>query len=171
MTIDSIDLQDFILLNGSVSSTKIDQDEGDYVLHQGKENWVPLETTSLLIGGTFQNGRKDVNLSIIQNLEHIAIGSKCFIAVRQFTLENMPNLQTLRVMGFTCSMANQTTNDGHFRVVNCPALYEISLGFQSFSDYHTMELQNLNSLKYLEIGHAGFHEGRNFILQSRYSFS
>lgn len=145
----------------------IDEDRGDFTLYQGKVKAAPIEVQSLLVGGGYETNKTILNLSMFLSLEHLLIGSKCFHTVRSFTLDSMPNLKTVRVMSYSLSLANQKLNNGHCRIVNCPELYSISFGYQSFSDYHFLELRQLKSLKYLEIGHAGFHEGKLFSLRGR----
>ena len=43
-------------------------------------------------------------------------------------------------------------SDGSYRIVNCPKLKSIQIGYKSFSDYHSFELNNLPSLQSIDIG-------------------
>ena len=54
--------------------------------------------------------------------------------------------------------------DGSYRIVNCPKLKSIQIGYQSFEDYHSFELSNLPSLQSIDIGRECFRYAPSFSL-------
>ncbi|KAK8792620.1 hypothetical protein WA588_005766, partial [Blastocystis sp. NMH] len=55
-------------------------------------------------------------------------------------------------------------SDGSYRIVNCPKLKSIQIGYQSFEDYHSFELSNLLSLQSIDIGYKCFYWAPSFSL-------
>ena len=76
----------------------------------------------------------------LSELESVVIGQKSF-----------------RINGFERS-------DGSCRIVNCPKLKSIQIGYDAFWDYHSFELNNLPSLQSIDIGDWCFHYAPLFSL-------
>jgi len=57
------------------------------------------------------------------------------------------------VIGEMCfRISDKERNDGSYRIVNCPKLKSIQIGYHSFEDYHSFELNNLPSLQSIDMG-------------------
>ena len=80
------------------------------------------------------------------------ICSRCFKNVREFTLDDLPSLNSVKI-GLECfTFGFEERNDGSFRISNCPDLRHLEIGHNAFGDYKTFELSNVNSLQSIDIG-------------------
>ena len=61
-------------------------------------------------------------------------------------------------------ISDEERSDGSYRIVNCPKLKSIQIGYQSFQDYHSFELNNLPSLQYIYMGAFCFNYAPSFSL-------
>ena len=59
--------------------------------------------------------------------------------------------------GNSFSISDKERSDGDYRIVNCPKLKSIQIGYASFSDYHSFELNDLPSLDSIDIGMYCFY--------------
>ena len=59
---------------------------------------------------------------------------------------------------------NSERSDGDYRIVNCPKLKSIQIGYETFEDYHSFELSNLPSLQSIDIGGWCFRWAPSFSL-------
>ena len=96
------------------------------------------------------------DVSAMKYLSYITVGNENLYYTNKFIAYGLPMLKTIEVGGnsFTKSKKGHGYNsDRSFSVKNCEKLESIDIGPYSFSDYAGyFELQNLPSLKYLEIG-------------------
>ena len=104
-------------------------------------------------------------------LKTIVIGDECFGKVRLFELDRLSELESVVIgqKSFTIAkthddISNSKRNDGVYRIVNCPKLKSIQIGYYSFGDYHSFELSNLPSLQSIDIGRDCFHYAPSFSL-------
>ena len=113
----------------------------------------------------------ELKLSGLVQLKHIVIGDECFGKVRLFELDRLSELESVVIgqKSFTIAktdddISNSKRNDGVYRIVNCPKLKSIQIGYYSFGDYHSFELSNLPSLQSIDIGRDCFHYAPSFSL-------
>ena len=92
------------------------------------------------------------------------IGDYCFRNVRVFELDGLGELESVVIGQYSFRIHDGKRNDGSYRIVNCPKLKSIQIGFQSFEDYHTFELNNLPSLQSIDIGYWCFRYAPLFSL-------
>ena len=97
-------------------------------------------------------------------LKSIVIGDNCFINVKVFELDGLSELESVVIGQQSFRIDNSERNDGDYRIVNCPKLKSIQIGYQSFSDYHSFELSNLLSLQSIDIGDYCFYWAPSFSL-------
>ena len=90
-------------------------------------------------------------------LKRIVIGNKCFGKVRVFELDGLDELESVEIGQDTFRISDKERNDGSYRIVNCPKLKSIQIGYESFYDYHSFELSNLPSLQSIDIGYRCFY--------------
>ena len=109
--------------------------------------------TMIIQNGLFN--RDDITLFTVSNngvLKSIVIGDNCFGKVRVFELDGLSELESVVIGVGSFRIDKKERNDGSYRVVNCPKLKSIQIGYESFSDYHSFELNNLPSLQSIEFG-------------------
>ena len=103
------------------------------------------------------------------SLKQIVIGKECFRRVRVFELDGLSELESV-VIGWESYSMNPSDpwrtkgNDGFYRIVNCFKLKSIKIGSKSFSDYHSLEMNNLPSLQSIDIDMDCFKYVRSFSL-------
>ena len=121
--------------------------------------------TMIIPYGIF-NGNNITSFNISNNgvLKSIVIGDNCFGKVREFDLDGLSELESV-VIGYHSFRINLfERNDGSCRIVNCPKLKSIQIGYESFRDYHSFELNNLPSLQSIDMGNSCFWFAPSFSL-------
>ena len=106
----------------------------------------------------------ELKLSGLVRLKQIVIGDECFRSVRLLELDGLRELESLTIGNKSFQIGNQRQIDRVCRIVNCPKLKSIQIGDDSFSDYHSFELNNLPSLQSIEIGVRCFFWAPSFSL-------
>ena len=69
-----------------------------------------------------------------------------------FELDGLDELESVVIGRDSFRFGYDKRSDGDYRIVNCPKLKSIQIGFWSFKDYHSFELNNLPSLQSIFIG-------------------
>ena len=132
-----------------------------------------LGTEVLRIGNNSYNDDNvtELKLSGLVQLKQIVIGNDCFGSVRVFELNGLSELEGVVIgqRSFTIAkkiedILNAERTDGTYRIVNCPKLKSIQIGYRSFFDYHSFELNNLPSLQSIDIGEDCFYYAPSFSL-------
>ena len=99
---------------------------------------------------------RDLDVSLLLNLESISIGNDCFEYVGTFRIDGLSRLKTLKIgkRSFTQKKNSFGQDESKsFHVVNCESLEYINIGQFSFSDYGgQFELKNLPRLQFIIIG-------------------
>ena len=137
-------------------------------------NYVPFdqlnmtEYTNMIIPNGFFNGKSIAafNITVNGNLKQIGIGNDCFGKVRVFNLDSMSELESVVIGNGSFRIDRYERSDGSYRVVNCPKLKSIQIGYGSFNDYHSFELNNLPSLQSIDMGQDCFIWTPSFSLTS-----
>ena len=89
-------------------------------------------------------------------LRSIAIGNECFQNVREFVLDGLEQLESVKI-GWNCfRISEKRREDGICRIVNCPNLHYLEIGYSSFGDFNRFELSNVNSLQSITFGESCF---------------
>ena len=111
------------------------------------------DPTSLTVSdGFFNNGVPSISIANNQKLKRIEIGNRCFGKVREFELNGLSELESVVIGQLSFRISDLERNDGSYRIVNCPKLKSIQIGYASFNDYHSFELNNLPSLQSIVLG-------------------
>ena len=111
--------------------------------------------------------RNDVTSFVISNhseLKQIVIGNNCFGKVRMLELNGLSELESVVIGQSSFRISSSERSDGSCRIVNCPKLNSIQIGYRSFSDYHSFELSNLPSLQSIDIDEYCFYYASSFSL-------
>ena len=139
----------------------------------GKSEYVPFDplkyagnsTDLIALDGHFRT--KNITTFNITNngkLKRIQIGNDCFGKVRVFELDGLSELESVVIGKNSFRISDAERNDGDYRIVNCPKLKSIQIGYESFRDYHSFELINLHSLQSIDIGMWCFFYAPSFSL-------
>ena len=126
----------------------------------------PLGIEELRIGDNGYNDGSvtELKLSGLVRLKRIVIGDECFGKVRVFELDGLSELESVVIGQESFRISDEERSDGSCRIVNCPRLKSIQIGFRSFDDYHSFELNNLPSLQSIDMGDWCFRYAPSFSL-------
>ena len=114
----------------------------------------------------------------------INIGADCFQHVREFVIDGLERLESVQISGSCFRIRNdhpaniwdafilplnkyryfEERDDGICRITNCPNLHQLEIGDESFADFQSFEISNLNSLQSIEFGNCCF-EFADFVLK------
>ncbi|KAK8815791.1 hypothetical protein WA538_004915 [Blastocystis sp. DL] len=100
----------------------------------------------------------------LHSLKRLVIRYKCFIQVRFFELNGLPELESVAVGKKSFFIPFDRPMPGRFRVANCPKLEVIRIGHDSFHSFDSFGLVNLPSLRTLEFGWRCFMDVSSFSL-------
>ena len=112
-----------------------------------------------------------VNLSEFKELKRIEIGNECFQNVREFVVDGLESLESVKIGGncfriFYCDEEEvEERDDGVCRITNCPNLRQLEIGDYSFVDFKSFELSNLNSIQSIKFGDSCFVFAEEFSLK------
>ena len=99
------------------------------------------------------------------HLRAITISSECFMNVREFVLDGLAKLESVKIGEYCIRVSDKERNDGICRIANCPNLTQLEIGNRSFKDFKQFELSNLNSLQSITFGYVCFQYAENCILK------
>lgn len=87
----------------------------------------------------------------------LMICPNCFKQCRNFVLDQLPDLQSVKI-GKNCFKSDEKQPQivGNFSIKNCTNLLTLEFGDESFHNFRTFELINVNSLQYIDIGCSCF---------------
>ena len=128
------------------------------VVVSSSKEWESLEwhVGEIVIGnGCCNESVMELDFKRFSVLKRIEIGDECFEKVNEVKLIGMNRLERV-VIGknsFT-KHKNDCGRDSnrHFYLKNCERLEELKIGCYSFSDYSVCEIDNVPSLKVIEMG-------------------
>ena len=139
----------------------------------GKSGYVQFDllkfldsSNTMIIPNGYFNGKyiASFNISNNEELKSIVIGDYCFGKVRVFELDGLSELESVVIGQQSFRIGSFERNDGSYRIVNCPKLKSIQIGYESFEDYHSFELNNLPSLQTIDISGWCFRYAPSFSL-------
>ena len=141
-----------------------EMDASGRVVKSGK--WVDGEYQEMIVGdnGCNDDSVTELKLSGLARLKRIVIGDECFGKVRVFELDGLDELESVEIGQDSFRISDKERNDGDYRIVNCPKLKSIQIGYEAFQDYHSFELSNLPSLQSIDIGGWCFRWAPSFSL-------
>ena len=126
---------------------------------------IDSSNTLIIPNGYFnENSVTSFNISNNGVLKSIVIGDNCFGKVRVFDLNGLSELESVVIGQKSFRIDEREKNDGSCRIVNCRKLKSIQIGYESFEDYHSFELNNLPSLQTIDISGWCFRYAPSFSL-------
>ena len=97
-----------------------------------------------------------LDLSLMPCLRLLKVGDECFESVKEVKLIGLSKLERVVIgeKSFTKKKNRWPSYDPnrHFYLKNCERLRELKIGRYSFSDYFVCEIENVPSLRLLEVG-------------------
>ena len=108
--------------------------------------------------GYYDNSFTVLNFTQYRFLKRIEIGYNCFRYVREFVIDGLPNLESVKISG-SCFIIERwkERDDGVCRITNCPNLRQLEIGGGSFEDFKSFEISNVNSLQSIKFGWGCFY--------------
>ena len=100
----------------------------------------------------------EINISsnIFPRLTSITIDDNCIKNIIRFILNGLEKLKNLKIGRGCVSNLYKGSNEGRFRITNCPNLCLIGIGDGSMQGYKYFELSNVPSLQSIHIGNKCF---------------
>ena len=123
-------------------------------------------SNTIIVPNVYFNDDSITSFNITNNrrLKRIEIGENCYGKVRVLDLNGLSELESVVIGQKSFRISDAERNDGDYRIVNCPKLKSIQIGYESFYDYHSFELNNLPSLQSIDIGGWCFRWAPSFSL-------
>ena len=168
----SYDLNGGVIFNGEWISNYTIMQSG----HAGKRNdlIVPLTIEEFVIGDDMCNFWNFSTLHfspLLFLLKRIEIGSLCLNYARECVINGLPSLESVIVHEKANNPRIWRGTDGVCRIVDCPILRTIKFGNNSFDDYNSFELANVNSLQSIEFGDCCFYYAKTFSLKGKWDWN
>ena len=116
---------------------------------------VPLSIEEFLSGDEMYNDENITTLHfspLLLRLKRIKIGYECFKNVREFVIDGLGSLESVKIGGSCFRIDWKERDDGICRITNCPNLTQLEIGDDSFKDFKSFELTNLNSIQSIKFG-------------------
>ena len=155
--LDADGLRNFIILNHSqynLVHEGMQSKERYFTLPNQSINDIPNDIQHLYFC-RFMNYDEDklifTNYSFHQ-LKSISIVYGCFKNVREFVLDGLERLESVKIDGDCFLLDIEKRDDGICRITNCPNLIQLEMGDESFYDFKSFELSNLNSIQSIKFG-------------------
>ena len=166
---DAGDLKEKLLLNSHIDDPVPWSTNKRYFLtNKDTFSHIPEEVDTLISKAYFGEWLQFFELPQLQSLKSISIGSFSGVNVSKFILKGYSSLETLFIDQECFGKDLQVTSpDREFRLVECPKLRSIKLGYRCFSDYSVCELRDLPSLQTIDFGYWCFTTLPVFELRSR----
>ena len=124
-----------------------------YIREQQSIADIPIDTINLFIYSYEITLNRLEFFQSFSELKRIEIGNECFQHVREFVIDGLESLESVKI-GKECFRIDiwKDRDDGICRITNCPNLCQLEIGDESFRDFKSFELSNLNSLQSINFG-------------------
>ena len=120
---------------------------------------IPKDIQQLYIYHTNTENMTILNISnySFHQLKSITIGKDCFKHVREFVVDGLESLESVKIGGNCFRIDWKERDDGVCRITNCPNLRQLEIGGSSFGDFQSFEISNLNSIQSIKFGYHSFY--------------
>ena len=92
----------------------------------------------------------------LPKLKSIEMKWNCFEHVRELVIDGLESLESVIIGEWGFRISDDERNDGVCRITNCPNLRQLEIGDNSFEDFKSFELSNLNSIQSIKYGDCCF---------------
>ena len=119
---------------------------------------IPKDIQQLYIYHTNTENMTILNISnySFHQLKSITIGKDCFKHVREFVVDGLESLESVKIGEKCFRISDKERDDGVCRITNCPNLRQLEMGDGAFGDFKSFELSNLNSIQSIKFGNYCF---------------
>ena len=118
----------------------------DFIIPSNSFNGIPIPNSSKMC----------MDLSKFTRLKRIEIGNQCFQHVREFVIDGLESLESVKIGEWCFTIDEEERDDGLCRITNCPNLRQLEIRSGSFADFQSFELSNLNSIQSIKFGNGCF---------------
>ena len=115
--------------------------------------------------GYSDNSFVTLNFTPYRLLKRIEIGKNCFKHVREFVIDGLESLESVKIGNLCFGIDDKERDDGICRITNCPNLRQLEIGDDSYWDFKSFELSNVNSLQSIKFGSWCFRYAEDFSLK------
>jgi len=108
-----------------------------------------------------------INLSKFPHLKRIEVGNSCFKYIRELIIDGLVDLESVKI-GHHCfnkGIWKEYDGDGVCQITNCPNLRQLEIGYDSFEDFKSFELSNVNCLQSIKLDGYSFVSAEGFSLK------
>ena len=99
---------------------------------------------------------KSFKLSNLNSLQSINFGGECFWYAREFVIDGLESLESVKIGDLCFRIDGEERDDGLCQITNCSNLRRLEIGHESFVDFKSFEISNVNSLQFIEFGDLCF---------------
>jgi len=119
---------------------------------------IPTDIQHLFICGfkKYRDEKLILSTNSFNQLKSINIGYNCFTNVREFVLDGLESLESVKIGEKCFRIRIYERNDGICRITNCPNLRQLEIGDLSFIYIKSFELSNLNSIQSIKFDNSCF---------------
>ena len=119
---------------------------------------IPTDIQHLFICGfeEYRDEKLILSTNLFNQLKSITIGCSCFKNVREFAIDGLERLESVKIGEKCFGISMNRRDDGICRIVNCPNLRQLESGDYSFSYFKSFELSDLNSIQSIKFGERCF---------------
>ena len=120
---------------------------------------VPMSIEEFVIGNEMFNDENITTLHfspLLVQLKHIKTGFGCFEHVREFVIDGLESLESVKIGERCFIISGNERDDGICRITNCTNLRQLEIGNWSLADFKSFEISNLNSLQSIKFGKCCF---------------
>ena len=109
---------------------------------------IPWDVTALTVTGNSCNDNNIyvVDLSSFKFLRSVVIGNSCFQYVQLFSIVGLNWLESVSIGSSSFGSTGSLWKGSELKIVNCPQLKSLSIGYWSFRRYNGFELSELPQL-------------------------
>ena len=103
-----------------------------------------------------------LDLSVLMNLRELKVGSESCMLVDEVKLIGLSELESV-VIGMNSFVEDKNSygglSEGSFYLKDCPKLRSLKIGRYSFNGYTVIEIESVDALETIEIGHLNYESG------------
>ena len=124
----------------------------DFIIPSNSFNDIPIPNSSKMC----------MDLSEFKRLKRIEIGKHSFKHVREFVIDGLESLESVKIDDWCFTIDEEEHDDGVCRITHCPNLRQLEIGGGSFIDFKSFEISNVNSLQSIKFGSQCFVYAEDF---------
>ena len=154
--LDADGLRDSVILHSKYNLVQEGMQSKDryFILPNQSIEDIPTDIQHLFICG-FEKYREEkliLSTNSFNQLKSLTIGNECFKNVREFVLDGLESLESVKIGEKCFGISGEERNDGVCRITNCPNLHQLDISGGSFGNFKSFELSNLNSIQSIKFG-------------------